>query len=185
MDAIVSNGFVMESDQLIQKTKVFFGKLCVDPKLGSLEVALPSGRSWWGNTSCPTSCWCFSFIPMDTCANQKGKDYCKQATSLDFLLTLKDYRVATSRSQHPVLFVLYAPRKKKCCQSSWAKCWLKDDPFVGLACFKGKVSISAALSSHCESLRPLLGGKSHPRIKYAGLSIFRTLKFLWISFSIL
>ena len=45
MDAIVSNGVVMESDQLIQKTKVSF----LNPKLGSLEVALPSGPVIFGD----------------------------------------------------------------------------------------------------------------------------------------
>ena len=88
MDAIVSNGFVMESDQLIQKTKVFFGKLCVDPKLGSLEVALPSGpvilEILVGKYIMPNVLLMLFVHPKDTCANQKGKDYCKQATSLNF-----------------------------------------------------------------------------------------------------
>lgn len=34
-----------------------------DPWRWLYPVAQWFWRSWWGNTSCPTSCWCFSFIP--------------------------------------------------------------------------------------------------------------------------
>ena len=83
MDAIVSNGFVMESDQLIQKTKVFFKTLC-RPKVGILGGGFTQWQILVGKYIMPNVLLMLFVHPKDTCANQKGKDYCKQATSLNF-----------------------------------------------------------------------------------------------------
>jgi len=48
MDAIVSNGFVMESDQLIQKTQVFWETLC-RPKVGILGGGFTQWPSDFGD----------------------------------------------------------------------------------------------------------------------------------------